>query len=391
VLLGAVILGYGVVYFLLHLILAVLRLPRHLREYSRRRRAEHARQALNKGLIELSEGRFSAAERLLTRHAKDSDDPLINYLSAARAAQQLGAHARRDEYLRQAHEQTTGADMAVGLTQAELQLAHRQTEQALATLTRLHGLSPRHAYVLKLLARLYEQVGDWEQLTGFLPELRRRRVMPEERLEAMERAAYTGRLENAARRSNAEALDSAWEQMPKRLKEEDEIFQRYIEALRRQEGRLGAAEQLLRARLDKQWNETLARLYGELELADPARQLQNAEAWLKEHAHSPALLYTLGRLCVRNRIWGKARSYYEASIGITPSVDAYLELGALLEQHIGDPDGARDCYRKGLELALSRDPGARPQRALPAPEREVRAAPSPTSTANTLARPAGSA
>jgi HemY protein len=283
--------------------------------------------------------------------------------------------------------------MAIGLTQAELQLAHRQTEQALASLTRLHGLAPRHAYVLKLLARLYEQVADWDQLTGILPELRRRRVLPEERLEAMERAAWTGRLDNAARRHEVQALESIWEQMPKRLREEDEIFLRYVDALRRTEGGLGTAEQLLRGRLDKHWNEVVARLYGELELADPARQLQHAETWLKEHAHSPGLLYTLGRLCVRNRIWGKARSYYESSIGISPSVDAYLELGALLEQHIGDPDGARDCYRKGLELALTRDQAITRPRALPAPSgRELRNAPSLRVSGNeTVARPAGSA
>jgi HemY protein len=367
VLLAAVILGYGAFYFLLRFLLFVLRLPRHLREYSRARRAEHARRSLHKGLIELAEGRWTTAERLLTRHAADSDNPLINYLSAARAAQQLGAHARRDEHLRLAHEHTSEADIAVGLTQAELQLAHRQSEQALATLTRLHGIAPKHAYVLKLLARLYEQLGDWEQLAATLPELRRRKVLPENRLDELERSAYVGRLELAARKSEASALEAVWEAMPKQLREDDEMFLRYIDALRHKEAALGGAEQLLRTRLDKHWNESLVRIYAELELADPARQIQHAEVWLKEHAHSPGLLYTLGRLCVRNRIWGKARSYYEASIGISPSVEAYLELGELLEQHIGDPNAARDCYRKGLELALQRDATTATPRALPAP------------------------
>lgn len=391
VLLAAVILGYGAFYFLLRLLLFVLRLPRHLREYSRTRRADHARRSLNKGLIELAEGRWSTAERLLTRHAADSDNPLINYLSAARAAQQLGAHAHRDEYLRLAHEHTSEADIAVGLTQAELQLAHKQSEQALATLTRLHALSPRHAYVLKLLARLYEQLGDWEQLAAVLPELRRRKVLSEDQLDEIERAAYVGRLELATRKSEPAALEAVWEAMPKPLREDDQMFLRYIQALRYKEAALSNAEQLLRTRLDKHWNEDLIRIYAELELADPARQLQHAELWLKEHAHSPGLLYTLGRLCVRNRIWGKARSYYEASIGISPSVVAYLELGELLEQHIGDPDTARDCYRKGLELALQRDSTKATPRGLPAPDARDsrRALSNRTSATEPKASPAG--
>jgi HemY protein len=39
----------------------------------------------------------------------------------------------------------------------------------------------------------------------------------------------------------------------------------------------------------------------------------------------------------------------EASIGITPKVEAYQELGLLLEQ-LGERDKALECFRTGLGL-----------------------------------------
>ena len=145
---------------LLHLSLRVLsrlwHTPERVAEWRRKRRLQRAHRSLTRGLVELAEGRWKVAERHLTKHAEQSETPLINYLAAARAAQLQDEHARRDDYLHLAHESMPSADVAVGLTQAELQLAHQQYEQALATLMHVRSLSPKHNYVLKLLKKLYE-------------------------------------------------------------------------------------------------------------------------------------------------------------------------------------------------------------------------------------------
>lgn len=64
------------------------------------------------------------------------------------------------------------AKIAVELTQAELQLANHQWEQALATLKHLQDIAPRHPYVLKLIMQLYQEVKDWPQLITILPDLK---------------------------------------------------------------------------------------------------------------------------------------------------------------------------------------------------------------------------
>jgi hypothetical protein len=68
------------------------------------------------------------------------------------------------------------------------------------------------------------------------------------------------------------------------------------------------------AALKRKYDSHLARLYGLVRGSDPARQLQTAEGWLKEHPADPSLLLTLGRLCLQNSLWGKARDYLESSL-----------------------------------------------------------------------------
>ena len=63
------------------------------------------------------------------------------------------------------------------------------------------------------------------------------------------------------------------------------------------------------------------------------------------------LLLTLGRLCVRNRLWGKARIYFESSIGVEPRAETYFELANLLDE-LGEFGPAREQYRTGLAKAV---------------------------------------
>ena len=71
-----------------------------------------------------------------------SESPLLHYLAAARAAQLQGRYQERDKYLKAAHEARPEAEFAIGVTQAEFQLAHPQTTESIATLTHFPTLQP---------------------------------------------------------------------------------------------------------------------------------------------------------------------------------------------------------------------------------------------------------
>jgi HemY protein len=356
--------AFGVLTVALRLSGRLWHAPRRLRAWEERRARRQAHRALLRGLLDLAEGDWSAAERNLVRRAAHSELPLLNFLSAARAAQQQEAYERRDRYLHLAHESMPAADVAVSLTQAELQLAHRQNEQALATLMYLRQVAPRHTYVLRLLRTLYERLADWRALLALLPELRRRGIGEAANLDALEQQAQLGLLLQVAGRGDPDALAAHWTALPKAVQRRGAMLDAYA-GLLQEAGDDGSAEALLRSALENRWDPVLVQRYGRLSGADARLQLETAEAWLARHPREPALLLALGRFSLRNRLWGKARAYLEAAIGAggprRPA--AYRELGGLLEQ-MGEPAAALDCYRKGLALSCG-EPAPVPARVVP--------------------------
>jgi HemY protein len=337
---------FGALYFGIRMVVRTLHLPEDVRSWKQRRGSRLAQQAMTRGLLEMSEGNWRSAEKRLVRFADRSETPLLNYLAAARAAQLQGAHDRRDGYIRLAHDAMPSADVAVSLTQAELQLADHQLEQALATLKHLRSVAPKHNYVLRLLRRLYEQLGDWEHLRELLPELRRRKVEEESDLARLEVRTHRALLEQAFLSGDERRLAMAWADVPRSLRDAPQVLGDYTGYLQ-ETGQHAKAEQLLREALRKQWDDGLIETYGLLETEEPGKQLSQMERFLADHPDDPTLLLTLGRLSLRAQLWGKARGYLEACIGRNGPPQAYRELGQLLER-MHEPDRAIDVYRRGL-------------------------------------------
>lgn len=308
-----------------------------------------ARLSLSQGLIDYAEGRFQQSEKTLMQMIKYNDDQLPVYLTAARAAQQLGAHDRRDEYLRQAHQIMPEADVAISLTQAELQLAHEQNEQALATLTQLYEKQPDHTYVLTLLVNTYKHLQDWDNLAGVLPQMKKRGVLSDESFQKFEIDVCKGQLSNRAKSSQVKTLLDYWDQVAQHLKTLPSIVEHYARQLIAIDAS-GEAEKVLRVFLDKHWHESTIVLYSELDVLVDNKQLEMVESWLKDHQNNAYLLLALGKMCISRSLWGKARSYLEASISIEPMPENYLKLARLLEEHINDTAAAQEYYRQGLHL-----------------------------------------
>lgn len=334
---------FASVYLLIRLVARIFEMPTHLHDRLHRHRTRRAQQSLTRGLLQLAEGEWEKSEHSLVQHAEQSETPLLNYLFAARAAQSQGAHERRDTYIRLAHKHMPSADIAVSLTQAELQLADEQLEQALATLIHLRGIAPRHHYVLRLVAQLYERLGEWNQLLELLAELRKYKVLDNEQLSQLEIRTYTALQDNAA---GKESLDQVWQKTPKILRQNPQLLLNYATHLHEM-NQDPIAEPLLRHSIEKAWNQRLVLLYGQLDGENSKQQLNCAEALLEQQPHNPVLLLALGRLSLKDRLWGKAKTYLEASIGASGPVEAYHELGQLLES-MSEPDKALVVYRDGI-------------------------------------------
>lgn len=342
------LLGFVVFYTALRLVVAALALPGRLRAWRRGRRTLRARLVTTRGLTALAEGHWLKAERDLSRYAERSETPLLNYLGAARAAQMLGDEERRDYHLSMAHRSSAEGELAVGVTQAELQMASGQLEQALATLKHLHGKTPKNVRVLQLLQQVYERLGSWTELVDLLPELRKRRALEEDAADLLERRIWETLLRQAHEHNQLEKLRELWERIPRHQRQHAGLLTAYVRGLLALGGS-DEAENLLREAVRRQWDAELVRLYGLAEGKNSTQQLATAEEWLKRHQRHPLLLLTLGRIAMRAQLWGKARAYLEASAGMEARAETYRMLGELLER-LGEETTARDYYHKGLAL-----------------------------------------
>jgi HemY protein len=313
------------------------------------RRKHKAYSKTNRGLMELIEGHYRNAENDLIDGLAQSDAPLVNYLALAKAAHEQEAYARRDAYLRKAHAAAPDAELVIGLTQAQLLIDQGQLEQALAILVHVRTLAPKHALVLKLLERVYVHLGDWQSLLGLLPSLYKASVVNREQLVMLERKTYEEMLKSFNPEAGLTALHNLWETLPRKFHKDPDVISCYVKQLLNYPDDGEEIESLIYKTLKKHWNKILAKQYGLIKPIDAKKQLAHAESLLKEYPSEPILLLTLGRISIRNQLWGKARSYFQESLNLEPSEQTFIEYGKLLE-HLGDSTAAMESYKDGLGL-----------------------------------------
>ncbi len=308
---------YVAVRLVVNLVVRSYRSQMKLRGWNRERRENSSRQQTQHGLLLLAEGDWQEGRRQLLAGAAESQTPLVNYLNAARAANELGEGAQRDELLDKAHQSTPGSGFAVELLRAELQIERGQHQLGLDGLVDLKQRAPKHPRVLRLQARCLERLERWAELTDLLAEMKAAASLPGDALQEVASRAWRQRLQ-------AEPSEALWKVVPKEVRREPKVVAEYARALLGREQH-AEAEALLRKTLKSQWDSSLALLYGEID-HDVAKQLSTAQGWQRSQGESAATLVTLGRLAFAQEDYAAAREHLEASLKIEALPQAYALL-----------------------------------------------------------------
>jgi len=298
-----------------------------------RSNSHRANSNTQKGLISLLEGNWVQANKLLSKSATKSSTPLINYLAAAHAANELGQVKEAESLLRKAYDSTPNSEFAVGVAQAQIQLQQNKYEPCLATLLRLRKQQTNHPFILKLLKTVYLKLEDWSHLLELLPILKKAPNANNKKLDQLERLSWnqlfiqkTDELINLAKQADGEStLATLWKKVPDKLRYDAELIKIYAEQLIRL-NQQSACETLLRKILNKHWHNDLVSIYGIVAGKNVSEQLVSAENWLKERPNNAVLLLALGRLSLRNELWGKALEYFEASKRLHATQESHAEL-----------------------------------------------------------------
>jgi HemY protein len=346
-LLFLVLAGYFAFYFLTRLVATLAAIPARVRAYREERARSRLRQSLNDALLAFFQGRYASAEKSAAMALTGDETKGVAAIIAARSAHELGRFSEREQFLDHAKGAEPAVDQARLTTLADLLVSQGRHEEALAVLKDLSARDSRNLRLLRLKLQAEQAIRDWDAVLSTVSALAKLGGIGPAEAATARRAAHLG---NLARKSqDSQALGAYWKQLPQEMRVDPAVAAttaRYYLAL----GATAPAQAIIEESLGREWNAALVALYGEAAGDDALPQIQRAESWLRDHARDPALLLALGKLCMRQELWGKAQSYIEASLALEPTHDGHMSLAALMER-IGKPQEAVRHFRRSAELA----------------------------------------
>jgi HemY protein len=318
---------------------------------SGRQANKYTRQAF----VAMLQGNHQRARKLFVKAAPNVQQSILSYWFAATLP---GAdEPTRRLTLENLQDIAPDSDNLVTLMQAEFLLADKHFDRVLELVKPLEIHGKKYPAVYRQLYQAYAGINDWENAVALLPMLQQHDFLNnEEWLEIARRGYwYLFDPELARRRDmSGKIFRHAWEKRPVLLKEDSALAARYARCLMALDNDEDV-EVLLRHWLDRHWHTELVEIYGMVEGGDIKRQLKQAEKWLEIHGDDPALLLTLGRACMRNQLWSKARDYFEQSYRRQHRPDTCAELGRLLG-NLGEYAKSEKYYREGLMNRIGRLP-----------------------------------
>ncbi|MBI2318096.1 MAG: heme biosynthesis protein HemY [Betaproteobacteria bacterium] len=332
--------GFAIAYLVTRVVVQTLSLPGYVKAFHARQRERKGRNALVRALQALYEGRFARAEKLASQSADLGETSALASLVAARAAQRLRNFSARDQWLERAREADADWRQAVAAVQAELLIEERRFVEARAVLRELHAGGAKHIATLVALFRAEQGLGNWEEVVRLARLLEKRGAMPQEALRSIAASARAATL--AARSDDARELDACWRTIPDAERRQPKIAAAAAKAYLKLKN-CRSAHRIIEEALSAEWDADLVRIYGQCR-EEALVRIDRAERWLAERPKDAELLLALGRLCMAGELWGKARSYLEASLAVHPGRAAHVVLAELCER-TGRADEANVHYR----------------------------------------------
>ncbi|GAA4408604.1 hypothetical protein GCM10011450_00240 [Advenella faeciporci] len=312
------IIAFVLAYLLVRFIATLSNSPANFKQWRLKRHTSKDVSLLEKGWLELIEGRAGSAEKDFTRLFNHSHNPsrqAIASLAAAKAAHMSGHHEQRDKLLLLAENKSRNFPRlaeATATVKAELLLEQGESRQAQALLEALdtaNGSNQEH--IQKLLLRAYKQTGSNEKLLPLA-----RIMLKKERVDRFEALRL---IEHAAAGNINHAAPEEWQYFWKSLSSDEKTMPLVALAAA---GRFEAkgdsknAGKVLEDALAVTKDARLLKAYVQTAGGSVQDRLAMAQGWLKKDSNNPELLTALGYLCLKGQLWGQAERYLTRSLAI---------------------------------------------------------------------------
>jgi HemY protein len=338
-----------VLYGLVRAVNATMKMPARVAAYRLRKRERDGNKGLRDALKALFEGRFGHAEKAAMRAADLPENAGLAALIGARAAHRMREPARRDAWLAGiAHDNTL--KIARLMTVTELLVDDHQPEAALEAVAELNASGQRHIHALQWSMKANQQARNWPEVLRLVRTLDKRKALHPALSSRLRELSYEALLSEGSH--DAESIRRVWAGVPAPDRTKPYIAARAAATFNAR-GLHDEARAIAEDALKAGWDERVVRAYrdsaGPAGSATLLAQIENAEGWLKERPNDPELALTLGALCLKQKLWGKAQRYLEQALSdaTDPGLarDAHLKL-AQMHEALGQLDEAAAHYRQ---------------------------------------------
>lgn len=345
---------FVLMYWLLRISAWLVAIPTRVRGWSTRRHVRRDQELLEQGWTELLEGRYSHAEKDLTKlfgRSKDAGRQVLTALSAARAAHAMSEFGRRDHMIALAKQKAADDPShkdAVATAAADLYLDQGLAAQALEELLPLQEGGARHIHSLRLLLRAHRQLNRHDQVYMLARTLNRRGALHDSEARQIIEAAAAARLRETTHSGD-------WKAFWKDLKSEERVLTDVAlagAAAFEANGLLDDASRALEQSIPLSFDPRLLIAYSRAEPSQVKRRLEKAEAWVQSRPHDPDLLAAIGNLCLIGQIWGQAENYLSRSLSKRADARVHALLGSLYDR-LNRPNDAAAQWRMATAVSAA--------------------------------------
>jgi len=338
-----------VLYGLLRALRATVAMPKKVAAYRQRKRERDGNKGLRDALKALFEGRFGHAEKAAMRAAELPENAGLAALIGARAAHRMRQASRRDNWLAGVVNDNS-LKTARLMTTTELLVDDHQPQAALDAVAELNASGQRHIHALQWSMKAHQQAKNWPEVLRLVRSLDKHKALHPALSARLRELAYDALLSDSSH--DAESILRVWATVPSVDRVKPYVAARAVTALNARglhdEARASAEEAL-----KVSWDDRVVRAYRDAAAAagSPAllAQIEYCENWLKQRPNDAELALTLGSLCLKQKLWGKAQRYLELALSDATEArmvrEAHLKL-AQMHEALGQQEEANAHFRQ---------------------------------------------
>lgn len=340
---------FAVLFAVLNAIRSTQKMPQRVAAYRREKREREGNRAMREALKALFEGRFGHAEKAAMRAAESPENAGLSALIAARAAHRMGQPERRNVWLTKAQDDPA-LKTARMMTSIELSIDGHEPENALEVVKELNSSGTRHIHALRLALKANQRAKNWPEVLRLVRLLDKRSALHPALSRRLREMAYEDLLSSQAH--DAESIRRVLADIPAEDRVRPFVAIRIAKVLNAK-GLHDEARTIVEKALAVEWDERLVRVYGNSAAPEGSQallaQIERCEQWAQSRPTDSELALTLGTLCLRQKLWGKAQRHLEHALSDATEAEtvreAHLKL-AQLHEALNQPEEAAAHYRQ---------------------------------------------